>query len=88
MGKYVSLHIIYVQSVRYAKTMIYDVQSNFSPSTYVWLRTREFCILMISHCMMEGFGPKNGKIDSIKIIGDDEDDGEKKELKYQLDYLW
>ena len=72
MGKYVSLNISYAQSVIYAKTMIYDVQSNFSPSTYVWLRTKEFCIPMISHCMMECFGPKNGKNDPIKTIEDDE----------------
>ena len=78
MGKYVPLNITYAQSVRCAKTMIYDVQSNFSPSTYVRLRTREFCIPMISHWMMECFGPKNGKNDPIKIIEDDEDDGEKK----------
>ena len=77
MGKYVSLNITYVQSVRYAKTMFYNVQSNVSPSTYVWLRTRLFYILMISHCTMEGFCPKNDKHDLIKIIEDDKDDGEK-----------
>ena len=78
MGKYVSLNITYVQSVRYAKTMFYNVQSNVSPSTYVWLRIRLFYILMISHCTMEGFGPKNGKIDPIKNLIHDNDRGKKK----------
>ena len=88
MGKYVSLNITYVQSVRYAKTIFYNIQRNVSPSSYVWLRTRLFYILMISHCTMEGFGPKNDKYDLIKIIEDDKDDGKKILLKYYLDRLW
>lgn len=48
------------------------------PSVYVLRKSNDFCIPMISHCMMEGFGSKNRKSDSIKIIEEDKVDGLKK----------
>ena len=32
---------------------------------------------MISHCMIEGFGPKRGKLDPIKVIKHDDKDKER-----------
>ena len=58
--------------MKYARATETITIQKYTPSTYVWMMaTNEFCIPMISHCMIEGFGPKRGLLDPIKVIHDD-----------------
>ena len=47
------------------------------PSIHIWMMTQPFCILMISLCMIEGFSPKRGILDPIKVINHDDKDKER-----------
>ena len=71
IGKYVPIRITFSQNVKYARATETITTEKYTPSTYVWMITKEFCIPMISHCMIEGFGPKRGKLDPIKVIHSD-----------------
>ena len=72
LGEYVPSRITFNQCVKYARATETITSGKCKPSTYVWMMvTNEFCIPMISHCMIEGFGPKRGKLDPIKVIHSD-----------------
>ena len=62
-GSSIQLPIEYMQKVKYARKLNYQTR-------YVWIKTNDFYIPMISHCMIEGFGPVHGHKDPIKIIND------------------
>ena len=42
------------------------------------MNTPYICIKLIGHCVIEGFGLKNGKHDPIQILIDNENPGVKK----------
>ena len=64
----------YINKVRYSKT---NNEKN-SSCVYRWFKTNNFCISLLGHCMIEGFGPKNGLNDPMKILIDNNDGGKKK----------
>ena len=82
-GRYVPLKIDYVQTVKHG-VHNFDIDL-MKPSVYVWIKALDFCIPMISHCMIEGFGPVHGRKDPIKVINVCNKDIEKKGLRYLLD---
>ena len=57
--------------MKYAQSTEAITLEKYKPYIHVWMDTRKFCIPMISHCMIEGFGPKRGIMDSITVIIDD-----------------
>ena len=74
LDRFETLSVHYINKVRYSKT---NSEKN-SSGVYRWFKTNNFCISLLGHCMIEGFGPKNGIIDPIKILIDDNDGGKKK----------
>ena len=70
-----AITVNYCNKVKYSKT---NSDGKNSSIVYGWFQTRNFCISLLGHCMIEGFGPKNGKIDPIKILIHDNDGGKKK----------
>ena len=71
LGRYIPIGIKFQQTVKYAQATETITIRKYTPSTYVWIMTKSFCIPMISHCMIEGFGPIRGVLDPIKVIHSD-----------------
>ena len=82
-GRYIPLKIDYLQTVKH-EIHNFDIDL-MKPRVYVWIKSLDFCIPMISHCMIEGFGPVHGQKDPIKVINVCNKDIEKKGLRYLLD---
>ena len=81
-GRYVPLKIDYVQTVKHG-VHNFDIDL-MKPSVYIWIKALDFCIPMISHCMIEGFGPVHGRKDPIKVINVCNKDIEKKRITISI----
>ena len=77
LGKYIPISIKFKQNVKYAQSTETITFEKYKPSIHVWMMTKKVCIPMISHCMIEGFGPKRGILDPIKVINHDDKDKER-----------
>ena len=77
LRKYIPIGITFKQNVKCAQSTETITIEKYKLSIHVWTMTKKICIPMISHCMIEGFGPKRGLLDPIKVINHDDKDKER-----------
>ena len=58
LDRFEAITVAYSNKVKYSKT---NSDGKNSSIDYGWFQTCNFCISLLGHCMIEGFGPKNGK---------------------------
>ena len=57
LDRFEAITVQYLNKVKYSKT---NSEKN-SSCVHRWFKTNYFCISLLGHCMIEGFGPKNEK---------------------------